>query len=39
LPAGYKYSHTALPSGDIVEDDENTKHDTNFNPDWLTDGS
>ena len=37
LPAGYMYSHTALLSAEFSEDDEDTKHDTNFDPDMLTD--
>jgi len=37
LPAGYTYSHTALPCAESFEDDEDTKHDTDFDPDMLTD--
>jgi hypothetical protein len=37
LPAGYTYSHTALPWAEIFEDDEDTEHDTDFDPDMLTD--
>jgi hypothetical protein len=37
LLAGYRYSHTALPSAECFEDDEDTAHDTDFNPDMLTD--
>jgi len=37
LPAGYTYSHPALPCAECIEDDEDTKHDTNFDPDMLTD--
>jgi len=37
LPAGYMYSHTALPWAEYFEDDEDTKHDTDFDPDMLTD--
>ena len=36
LPAGYTYSHTALPCAEFL-DDEETKHDTDFDPDMLTD--
>jgi len=37
LPAGYTYSHTALPGAEYFEVDENTDHDTDFDPDMLTD--
>jgi hypothetical protein len=37
LPAGYTYSHTALPCAESFEDDEDTEHDTDFVPDMLTD--
>jgi len=37
LPAGYKYWHTALPCTEFFEDDEDTEHDTDFDPDMLTD--
>jgi len=37
LPAGYKNSHTALPWAEYFEDDEDSKHDTDFDPDMLTD--
>jgi len=37
LPAGYTYSHTALPWAEYFEDDEDTEHDTDFDPDMLTD--
>jgi hypothetical protein len=37
LPAGYIYSHTALPCVEFFEDDEDTEHDTDFHPDMLTD--
>jgi hypothetical protein len=30
-------SHTALPWAEFFEDDENTKLDTDFHPDMLTD--
>ena len=36
LPAGYTYSHTALPFAEFF-DDEQTEHDTDFDPDLLTD--
>ena len=37
LPAGYTYSHTALRCAEFFEDDEDTEHDTDFDPDMLTD--
>jgi len=37
LLAGYTYSDTALPCAEYFEDDEDTEHDTNFDPDMLTD--
>jgi hypothetical protein len=37
LPAGYSYFHRALPSGEFFGDDEDAEHDTNFDPDMLTD--
>ena len=37
LPAGYTHSHTACPSTEFLEDDKDTEHDTDFNPDRLTD--
>jgi len=37
LPARYTYSHTALPWAEYFEDDEDTKHNTDFDPDMLTD--
>jgi len=37
LPAGYTYPHTALPCVEFFEDDEDTEHDTDFDPDMLTD--
>ena len=37
LPAGYTYSHTALPCAENSEDDEDTEHNTHFDPDMLTD--
>jgi len=36
LPAGYTHSHTALPWVEFF-DDEATEHDTDFDPDMLTD--
>ena len=35
--AGYTNSHTALPCAEFFDDDEDTQHDTNFDPDLLTD--
>jgi len=37
LLAGYTYSHTALPCAEFFNHDENTQHDTDFDPDMLTD--
>ena len=37
LPAGYMYSHTALPCEECVNDDDDTQHDTDFDPDMQTD--
>jgi hypothetical protein len=37
LPAGYMYSHTALPCVEFFEDDEDTERNTDFDPDMLTD--
>jgi hypothetical protein len=37
LLAGYPYPHTALPRVEFFQDDEHTKHDTDFDPDMLTD--
>jgi len=37
LPAGYTYSHTAFPCAEDFKDDEDTEHDTDFDPDMLTD--
>jgi hypothetical protein len=37
LPAGYTYSHTALPVAEFSEDDEDTELDIDFDPDMLTD--
>jgi hypothetical protein len=37
LPAGYMYLHTALPCAELFEDDEDTKHDIDFDPDMLAD--
>jgi len=36
LPARYTYSNTALPCTDCF-DHEDTNHDTDFDPDMLTD--
>jgi len=37
-PAGYTYFHTALPCADFFDDNEDTQHNTDFDPDMLTDG-
>ena len=37
LPAGYPYSHTALPCAEFFADDKDTEDDTDFDPDMLTD--
>jgi hypothetical protein len=37
LPARYTHSHTALPCVEYFENDEDTKHHTDFDPDMLTD--
>jgi hypothetical protein len=37
LLAGYTYSRTALRCAEFCKDDEDTEHDTNFDPDMLTD--
>jgi len=37
LPARCTYSHTALPWAEYFEDDEDTEHDPDFDPDMLTD--
>jgi hypothetical protein len=37
FPAEYTYLHTALPCGEFFDDDKDTEHDTNFDPDMLTD--
>jgi hypothetical protein len=37
LPHGYAYPHTALRSAKFFKDDEDTEHDTDFDPDMLTD--
>jgi hypothetical protein len=31
------YSHTALPGAEFFQDDEDTEHDTDFDPDMMTD--
>ena len=36
IPAGYTHSDTALPCAECC-DDEDTMHDTDFDPDMLTD--
>jgi hypothetical protein len=35
LPAGYTYSHSALPSAEFFKDDQDTENDTDFDPDML----
>jgi len=35
LLAWYTYSHTAHPGAEFFDDDEDTKHDTDFDPDML----
>jgi len=35
--AGYTSSHTPLRSAEFFEDDEDTEHNTHFDPDMLTD--
>jgi hypothetical protein len=37
LPAGYIDSHTGLPGAECFEDDEDTEHDTDFDPNMVTD--
>jgi hypothetical protein len=37
LPAGYTYLHTPLPRVEFFEDDKDTVHDPDFDPDMLTD--
>jgi len=37
LPAGYTYSHTALPCAECFDDDENTQYDPDFDSDMVTD--
>jgi hypothetical protein len=37
LPARFTYSHPALPGAEFFEDDEDTEHNTDFDPDMLTD--
>jgi len=39
LPTSYTYSHTALPCAECFDDNEDTQHHTNFQPDMLTDES
>jgi len=36
-PAGFTYSHTALPCAEYFENGEDTEHDTDYDPDMLTD--
>jgi hypothetical protein len=37
LPAGYRYSHKALPCAEFFDDDGDAQHDTVFDSDKLTD--
>jgi len=37
LPAGYTYLHTALSCAEYFDDDEDTQHNIDFDPDMLTD--
>jgi len=37
LPAEYMYWDTAFQCAEFFEDDEDTEHDTNFDPEMLTD--
>jgi len=37
LPAGYTYSHPALPIAEFFDDDDDTEHDTDLYADMLTD--
>jgi hypothetical protein len=37
LPARFTYSHTALRWAEFFQDDEDAEHDTDFNPDMLSD--
>jgi len=37
LQAGYTYSHTALPCTESFHDHEDSQHNTDFDPDMLTD--
>jgi hypothetical protein len=37
LLAGYTNPHTALPCAEFFEDDQDTEHDTDLDPDMLTD--
>jgi hypothetical protein len=37
LLTGYTYLHPALPGAEFLEDDQDTEHDTNVDPDMLTD--
>jgi hypothetical protein len=37
LPAGYRYSHKALPCAEFFDDDVDAQHDTVFDSDMLTD--
>jgi hypothetical protein len=37
LPAANTYSHTAFPSAEFFHDNKDTEHDTDFDPEMLTD--
>jgi hypothetical protein len=37
LPAGYTYSHTAFRCAEFFDDNKDPEHDTDFDPDMLTD--
>jgi hypothetical protein len=36
-PARYVYLHTAFPGAEFFQDDEDTEHDTDFDPDMMSD--
>jgi hypothetical protein len=37
LPVGYTFSHTVFPCAALFNDDEDTQHETDFDPAMLTD--
>jgi hypothetical protein len=37
FPARYIYSHPAVAWAEYLDDDEDTQHETDFDPDMLTD--